>query len=164
MRINTYTAWQMMPDGGFELLERVSYEYNGPVARAFGGDSETSSEETTITETTQEIDTTTIGIEDANFAIGAGRDVTLTDPGLVAFGGEALETVENVSERAFEFGSQESDRAMAASQAALGTLGQAITQVSDASRSDTTDTFRRIAIPAIIGISLVFVVIAFRGK
>lgn len=50
MRITTRAVFKMLPEGGFIELERDSYEYEGPVAKAGGGKggSETVTQETTV--------------------------------------------------------------------------------------------------------------------
>lgn len=49
MRVNTKVVWQLTDDG-MELLERESYDYDGPVADCKGGGSQTVTQETTVPE------------------------------------------------------------------------------------------------------------------
>lgn len=81
MRINTRAVWQMI-DTGYVLLERDSYEYDGPCAAAFGGDSDTSTSSSTETNT-QNLNLQ--GIEGVGIAgVRGGRvNVETTDHGTV---------------------------------------------------------------------------------
>lgn len=123
MRINTKLVYQMTAEG-MELIERQSYEYNGPIAYAFGGKSKT----VKTTETTQVIDTTTIGLEDIEgIGIGAGRDVeftqNITDSGAIQ---GAIGVAEKSFDFAGEFGSEAFDFASDIAQQAGQTSQQAI--------------------------------------
>lgn len=60
------------------------------------------------------------------------------------FGDDALGAAGNALEKILDFGANAIDASNEAQGKALSALGTGITQVSDASRSDTTDAFRRI--------------------
>lgn len=98
MRITTRAVWQMTADGGFELLERDSYEYSGPVAAAKGGSSSSSSSSSAVNTQNlnlQEIDGVAVAGVDGNVSIettdqgtvDAARDIALRglDTGLTGF-------------------------------------------------------------------------------
>ena len=126
MKIYTKYVCQMNDDGTFTELESESYEYDGPVAKAFGG---SGGRTTTTTTSTQDIDTTSVGIEsvegigiasagDVNF----NQNITQTDQGAVdaafEFGDELLDFAGDISRQAGET----SQRAIETSQAAVATV------------------------------------------
>lgn len=82
MRITTRAVWQMTADGGFELLERESFEYHGPLAQAGGGGSRSSSSSQQSTQT-QNLNLQEIG----GIAVAGSEGVTIrsttTDQGTV---------------------------------------------------------------------------------
>ena len=121
MRINTRTVWQINADGSMTLLERESYDYTGPVAQAFGGRSKT------VTETTQEVTTTQLGLEDIEgIGIAAVGDVeftqTVTDLGAV--------------QGAFDFATDIGRQAGETAQQAVATSRQAIATVATGGQVD----------------------------
>jgi hypothetical protein len=176
MRISTRAVFQMNADGSFTELERDSYEYNGPVALAFGGGSESS----TDTTTTQEIETTTVALEDiAGIGVAAGGDIefngTFTDhgavQGAVAIADRSFDFANEFGSEAFYFGDNAlgfardvNAQAANATQSAVNSLSGAIQKVGDASRSDTTETFRRVALYGAIAIAVIFAARAFTRK
>lgn len=143
---------------------------------------------TNTTTNTQDISNETIGIEDTELAVVAGEgasvQVVTTDLGAVdaardiaesgiGVAGEALHVNADVvsqsldfsndfGEAAFDFARHESEQAALTSQSAIATLSGAVQKVADASRSDSTETFRRIALYAAIALGLVGAIYVFR--
>lgn len=134
MRVTTKLVLQMNADGSFTETERESYTYDGPVTRAFGGDSDTTSTTTTDIETTQ------VGIESSEgLAIAAGGDVafsqniTQTDQGAVR---ASFEFGEELSQDAFNFAGDVSRQAGEISIRAIDTSRQAIATVATGGATD----------------------------
>ena len=140
MRISTRTVWQMNPDGSFTELERESYDYDGPLAQAFGG----RSRQTTQTTSTQDIDTTSVGLQDvqAGVAVAAGGDVFLetTDLGAVqgafTFGERSLDFAGEFGAEAFDFGSDIARQAGQTAREAVEVSRQAIATVATGGATD----------------------------
>ena len=143
MKINTKTVWQLT-DSGMHIIEQDSHQYVGPVAHAFGGDSETS----TSTTTTQDIDTTTLGIQDIEgTALAAGGDIefnqTITDSGAV--------------QGAFDFASDVSGQFVDLAEQAIAVSAGSIKTVGEATRSDTQQGLVQIAKFAALAVAVIFV-------
>jgi hypothetical protein len=147
-----------------------------------GSRSSTQANQQTATTNTQEIKTTTVGIEDSDNAIvGGAGDISLvySDMGAIdaasdiadsaiGLGGEAIQLTGRTTEASLDFARDFGGDALEAVQAntsqAINTLGTAITQAADASRSDTTETFRRITLYAAIAVTVIFVAMQFRKR
>ena len=130
------------------------------------------------TQNVQDIDTQQV--ESGIGVSGTGNLVSVmtTDAGAVdsafdfadSFGGRALETIQQTSRQAFDFSGEFGADALEANslvtRQAIGELGNAITRVGDATRSDTTETFRRVALYGAIAAAIIVVglAIARRGK
>lgn len=128
MRINTKSVWQFNADiDDYELISCEGYEYEGDVALAFGGRSRQSS----ATTTSQDIDTTNVGIEGVEgVGIAAAGDVEfsqqVTDLGAVQgafdftteFADDAFSFANDVARQAGETAA----RAVDVSQRALSTV------------------------------------------
>lgn len=144
MKINTRTVWQMDADG-MHIVEQDSYEYSGPVSQAFGGKSST----TSVTETTQEIQTQNV---ESGVAIIADGDVeftqSVTDLGAIQ---GAFEFAESVGDQAGEL----AERAIAISAGAVKTVGEA-------TRSDTSQALVKIAGFAAAAVGIFFIAQSFR--
>lgn len=161
MRINTKLVYQMTVDG-MEIIERESYEYDGPIACAFGGKSSTSA----ATTTTQEIETTTIGLEDIEgIGIGAGRDVeftqNITDAGAIQ---GAIGVAEKSFDFAGEFGSEAFDfatdiarQAGETSQQAVETSRQAIGVVGTGGQSEISGQLFKFGGIAVAALAAIFI-------
>lgn len=128
MKIYTKYVCQMNDDGTFTELESESYEYDGPVAQAFGGSSRTAST------TTTDIDTTQVGIETVEgLGIAAAGDVdfeqniTQTDQGAIE---SSFEFAGEFGEDAFNFASDVAQQAGSTAQQAVETSRQAIATVA----------------------------------
>jgi hypothetical protein len=119
-----------------------------------------------------------IGLSGVELGMGSSLALNLTDEGAVdsafdfadSFGGKALETVQQTSRQAFDFSGEFGADALEANsmvtRQAIGELGSAITKVGDATRSDTTETFRRVALYGAIAAAVIVVglAIARRGR
>lgn len=155
MRITTKLVLQMNADGSFTELERDSYDYNGPLALAFGGGSETTS--TTVTD----IDTTQVGIESVEgIGIAAAGDVefnqqiTLTDQGAIA---SSFEFAEEIGGGAFEFASDISRQAGETARAAVETSRQAIATVATGGADELAGINSRTIGFIVAGLAAIFV-------
>lgn len=169
MRINTKVVYQMNDDGSFTELERESYEYDGPVAMAFGGDSSSS----THTETSQDIDTTTVGLQqESGLGLAAGGDIefrgTFTDQG-------AIQVAQNIAERSFDFSGEFADEAFGfardvatqsgqTSQQAVEVSRQAIGVVGTGGQSEITQQLFKSLPWVIAGIAAIMILPRMMGK
>lgn len=131
MKIYTKCVYQMNPDGTLTELETESYDYHGPVAKAFGG---SGGRTTTSTTSTQDIDTTSVGIESVEgLGIAAAGDVdfeqniTQTDQGAVE---ASFEFAGEFGEDAFNFASDVAQQAGSTAAQAVETSRQAIATVA----------------------------------
>lgn len=128
MKVNTKTVWQMT-DNGMHIIEQESHEYEGPVAECFGGDSDTSSEVTTITETNQ------AGIQDNQglaFASGSGDlDIAIetTDLG-------AIDQAFDFGQAALQFGNDQAGQAAQLAESAIASTGGALRTVQTGGVAD----------------------------
>lgn len=140
-----------------------------------------SSSSTTSQETTnvQDIDTQQVSA-DGGIGVGASGggvvNLSLTDAGAVdsafdfadSFGGRALDTVGKTTvatlDFAGDFGSDAIEANTQVTRDAIAELGSAITRVGDATRSDTTESFRRIALYAAVATAVIFIAIALRKR
>lgn len=80
----------------------------------------------------------------------------------LAFSRDNLTESLDFGKASLEFAQSESEANRTAQGQALSTLSSAITRVADASRSDTTETFRRIVLYGAIALGLVGAVYAYR--
>lgn len=109
-------------------------------------------------------------IADSSFGLAgesiqqAGRNVESVLDFADDFGSDSYEFATGALERSLAFTEAERERSADAQQGALRSLGQAITQVSDASRSDSADTLRRIGVPLVIVLGVGFVALAFFNR
>jgi len=156
MRITTRLVFQMNPDGTFTELERDSYEYDGPVALAFGGDSDTSSE------TTTDIDTTQVGIESvegigiaAAGDVSFNQDITLTDQGAIE---SSFEFAEEIGGGALDFASDVSRQAGETARAAVETSRQAIATVATGGATDLANINAKTIGFIVAGLAAVFLI------
>lgn len=133
MKVTTKAVYQMHDDGSFELLEEESHHYEGPVAKCFGGDSETRSETTNIVETNQS------AIESVSGGIGISSlgDVSLeletTDLGAVQ---GAFDFTQNFADSAFGFANDAQAQAADISERAVETSQRALATVTTGGQSD----------------------------
>lgn len=140
------------------------------------------SSSSSTTQNVQDIDTNQVNAE-GGIGLGLQGDQNLinlqvTDAGAVdsafdfadRFGTQALSTVGKTTEAAYDFAGDFASDAIEANsditRNAISQLGSAITRVGDATRSDTTETFRRVALyGAIAAVAIVIgLAIARRGK
>ena len=119
-----------------------------------------------------------IGLSGVELGVGSNLAVNLTDAGAVdsafdfadSFGGKALDTIGRTTQASLDFagdfGSDAIESNREITQNAISQLGAAITRVGDATRSDTTETFRRVALYGAIAAAVIVVglAIARRGK
>ena len=155
MRITTRLVLQMNADGSFTELDRDSYEYSGPITRAFSR-SDTSS--TTVTD----IDTTQVGIESVEgIGIAAAGDVefnqqiTLTDQGAIA---SSFEFAEEIGSGAFDFASDISRQAGETAQQAVAVSQQAIATVATGGQSDLLKTSGKTIALVAAAIAAIFII------
>lgn len=155
MRITTRLVLQMNADGSFTELERDSYDYSGPVALAFGGDSDTTS--TTVTD----IDTTQVGIESVEgIGIAAAGDVefnqqiTLSDQGAID---ASFEFAEEIGSGAFDFASDISRQAGETAQQAVAVSRQAIATVATGGADELAGINSRTIGFIVAGLAAIFV-------
>jgi len=130
------------------------------------------------TTSVQDIDTQQV--EGGIGVSGTGNLVSVmeTDQGAVdsafdfadSFGDKALQTVQQTTRNAFdfsgEFGSDALEANSMVTRQAISELGSAITKVGDATRSDTTETFRKVALYGAIAAAVIVIglAIARRGR
>lgn len=127
-------------DGTFTKLESDSYEYDGLVAQCFGGRSRTSS----ATTSTQEIETTSVGLQDVQAGIavaGTGPiSIETTDLGAVQgafeFGESSLDFAGEFGREAFDFGGDIARQAGETSREAVEVSRQAIATVATGGATD----------------------------
>lgn len=167
MRINTKLVYQMT-DTGMILLERESYEYLGDVAQCFGGRSTT-----TGPTTTQEIETTTIGLEDIEgIGIGAGRDVEFTQnitdagaiQGAIGVAESSFDFAGEFGSEAFDFASDIAQQAGQTAQQAVETSRQAIGVVGTGGQSEISGQLFKFGGIAAIALAAIFVVPRLFGR
>lgn len=158
MRVTTKIVFQMNRDGTFTELERDSYEYHGPVAQAFGGDSDTES----TTTTTTDIDTTQVGIESvegigiaAAGDVAFNQDITLTDRGAIE---SSFEFAEEIGSGAFDFASDISRQAGETARAAVATSRQAIATVATGGADELAGINSRTIAFIVAGLAAVFII------
>lgn len=150
MKINTRTVWQMTDNGDYVLLEQESYEYNGPIIQAFGGRS------TTVgPQTTQEIETTTVGLQDIEgIGVAAGGDVeftqTVTDQGAI--------------QGAFDFATDIAGQGFQAAQQAVETSRQAIGLVGTGGQSEISGQVFKFGGLAVAAIAAIFIIPRLFGR
>ena len=154
MRITTKLVLQMHVDGSFTELERDSYNYDGPLAQAFGGGSETTST------TTTDIDTTQVGIESVEgIGIAAAgdvsfrQDITLTDQGAID---SSFEFAQEIGGGALDFASDISRQAGETARAAVATSRQAIATVATGGADELAGINSRTIGFIVAGIAAVF--------
>ena len=119
-----------------------------------GRSSSSSTTEQTITNT-QDIDTEQVSAEgEGNLVLNADGPIHFapTDLGAVD---SAFDFAEQIGVRAVETVASSQERSQKA-------LTDAIGKVADASRSDTTETFRRVALYAAIAVAVIFVAMQVR--
>lgn len=150
MRIHTKQVFQMTDSGEYILLESHGYDYAGPVAQCFGGDTD----ETQTTTTTQEIETTTLGLQDIEgIGIAAGGDVEfnqdVTDLGAI--------------QGAFDFAESSAGQAASLAEKSIAISGAAVKTVGEATRSDTSQALVKIAMFASLAVGVFFVARVFKG-
>ena len=151
MRITTRLVFTFNDDGTFTELERDSFDYDGPVAQCFGGKSKTSS----VVETTQVTETTSVGLQDTSgIGIAGGRDVSVqietTDLG-------AIQGAFEFSESAFQFAGDVARQAGETSERAIETSQAAIATVATGGQSDLSKIDSRTIGFAIAALVAVFV-------
>ena len=156
MRITTKLVLQMNVDGSFTEIERDSYDYDGPLAQAFGGGSETTS--TTVTD----IDTTQVGIESVEgIGIAAAGDVefnqqiTLTDQGAID---SSFEFAQEIGGGALDFASDISRQAGETARAAVATSRQAIATVATGGADELAGINSRTIGFIVAGLAAVFII------
>jgi hypothetical protein len=168
MRINTKIVWQMNVDGTFTELGRESYEYEGPVACAFGGRSTT-----TGPTTTQEIETTTIGLEDIEgIGIGAGRDVEFTQnitdagaiQGAIGVAEKSFDFAGEFGSEAFDFASDIAQQAGQTSQQAIEVSRQAIGVVGTGGQSEISGQLFKFGGFAVAALAAIFILPRVFGR
>ena len=145
----------------------------------------TSTTTNTTTNNVQDIDTTSIGLEDNEFAVVGGGDVSVvqntTDFGAVeagikaaqagtdaaldfgdevvdagfGFGERALDSVDDTVKAGFDFGTRALDSVTASSAASTSKLASAIDQVAAATRSDAADSFNKVTKYGTIAVGVV---------
>lgn len=159
MRITTKLVLQMNDDGSFTELERESYEYDGPVAQCFGGDTEST------TETVTDIDTTQVGIESVEgLGIAAAGDVdfnqtiTQTDQGAIA---GAFEFAQELGSGAFEFAEDVARGAQETSIRAVETSQMAAATAQTGGQSDIAGINSRTMGFIVAGLAISAIAIAF---
>lgn len=144
-----------------------------------GRSSSASSTASTVNES-QQIETRQISTEgEGNITLNAeGGSVNFqpTDLGAVdhafdfadRFGTQALTTIDRTTSHTLDFAGDIASDALAANQhvtdSTVSTLGNAISAVANATRSDTTETFRKVALYAAVAVAVIFVAMALRKR
>lgn len=166
MKIYTKVVYQMNDDGTMTELESDSYDYDGPVAKCFGGDG---GRTTTQTTSTQDIDTTSVGIEsvegigiasagDVNF----NQEITQTDQGAVA---ASFEFADEIGDSAFDFAGDIARGAAETSQRAIETSQRAIATVATGGGSDVAGINQKTIVAVMAGLAAIFIIPAIiRGR
>ena len=153
MKVTTKAVYQMHDDGSLELLEEQSHEYEGPVAKCFGGDSDTSSETTNVVETNQSAIET---IESGALGISSLGDVDLeiqtTDLGAVQ---GAFDFTQNFADSAFDFANDAQSQAADISEGALETSQRALATVATGGQSDLAGINSRTIIFVVAGLAAI---------
>lgn len=130
------------------------------MSNLFGGTrSNTSTAQTsTNTQRTQSLENVGTNVSDIEGDVEFNQQVTDQGAiqGAVDIAGRALQTVEHTADESFGFARDVSTQSNQVSRAAVDTLSSAITRVGDATRSDTTETFRRVALYAAIAVAVIF--------
>lgn len=151
MKVTTKAVYQMHDDGSFELLEKESHDYSGPVAQCFGGDSDTSSETTNIVETNQ------AGIESVEgLGIAALGDVSVETTDLGAVQG-AFDFTQNFADSAFDFANDTQSQAADISERAIETSQRALATVATGGQSDLAGINSRTIAFVVAGLAAVFI-------